>query len=282
MGFAGPVSAENSQCERLFDEPQEISTCYTLLGLRNGPVGDLQLREDVSRQVHGVGYADAMKAKQERKAAEKKAAEDIARESGKDQCGRVFNSEYERDVCRWQSIFSTRTTDQELHESVLAVINAMKTDSALKEQFISAIRRMRTNDVQDRIYAEEARKQRAAEARKAEEAERRRAEIAKVEAQRRSAVLGRGRVGFLSSGWNLSGFGTVLITRFLLQNNGADSTKDFEVACDTFGESGTHLSSVRAVLYAKLAPGERRSFELNVGVVHPQSAQASCSLVGWK
>ena len=103
----------------------------------------------------------------------------------------------------------------------------------------------------------------------------------KRSAELRDAELGRGGIGLFLQNWSLQGFGVVLVARFLLQNNTEALTKDFVILCETAGESGTRLSVVRKTLYQALEPRERRSFELNMGLVNSQSAHASCRVAGW-
>jgi hypothetical protein len=49
-----------------------------------------------------------------------------------------------------------------------------------------------------------------------------------------------------------------------------------------FAASGTRISTLRNILYEALKPKERASFEINMGLVHSQSARASCAVLGWK
>lgn len=95
------------------------------------------------------------------------------------------------------------------------------------------------------------------------------------------ARLKEGAIGFSFSSWERSGFGTILIIHFILQNNTSTSRKDFEVECDTKGNSGTLLGSPRKTLYERLEPGARRAFSLNMGLVHSQTARTSCAVIKW-
>ena len=277
------------RCERLFQERSEVQTCFTLLGLTPG-ISDKELAELVSQQVHGTDYATAQANRQRRIEIERRAAEERAATRKQDRCSQLFASEYERDVCRWQRMFSSATpSDAELSQAVARDIERMENDPDLKQSFAATIKTIRENDEQDRVYEQEFEKRRAVEARakkaaeaKAREREKLRQAELKRAADQRDAVLKTGEVGFLFTSWELGGFGSVLIARFGLQNNANRVAKDFTISCDTSGESGTGLGAVKGVLYSSLGPGQRRFFELNLGIVHPQTAGVRCGLSAWK
>ena len=289
---AQQAAADPSRCERLFDETSEIQTCDTLLGLREETLSDEELRESVSRQIYGVGYEDALKLKQRRLKEREEVAEEVKRDqaSKTDQCGRVFSSQKERDICRWQSVFlSSRLGDEELKKSVQQIVEQMQSDPAYNKHVLLALRQTNADEAERRLYEKEIEKIRATEerertarARREARRERERADLARAEAERTSTILRQGKVGFLPETWKLGGFGTVLVARFVLQNNTREWVKDFQVGCETAGDSGTRLSAVTGVLYSRLRPGEQRTFEMNFGQVHPQSSRVSCRLIGWK
>lgn len=221
-----------------------------------------------------------------------------------------------------QVLTGRNESEGELRKSVANRIEAMQSDPALMAAFIEATKNMRTATVKEHLYMEkleearaekeriETEEERARQAQMAQQAKemaahqaeeerkmkaqrekwdraeaewkRKERERAKAEAARLNAALSGSDVGILLKGWRLGGFGSILISDLLIQNNRKAAIKDFRVACQTFGESGTPLSLATGVIYSKLTPGERRQFELNLGVVHPQSAKASCRLTGWK
>ena len=268
--------AESSQCERLFSEPSERATCDALVGLYPKPLPDDELRELVSQQVYGVSAAEADARRKKREEAERAAAEEITKTAEEDLCSKLYSSAHEKDVCRWYVALNPRTrSDSELRESVNKHLRLMEKDDAVRQSTISAIKNLRRDAVQDRVYEKEAEERRLA--REREE----RAEIERTMAAL-SSELKRGKIGFAIRERKLSGFGTVMILRFWLQNNMSATSKDFVISCLTSGASGTHLSTARETLYESLAPKQRKSFELNMGLVHPQSVSASCGVARWK
>ena len=98
------------------------------------------------------------------------------------------------------------------------------------------------------------------------------------EQARRNAELSRKPLGWVLEGWELSGFGTVFIATLTIQNNSKERLADFRVACMTYGNSGTALSTPTGVLYEALRPGQRGTFRINLGFVHSQSAKANCAV----
>jgi hypothetical protein len=281
------VEAEAARCAAFFDEDREVATCRALVNLSSVPISDPDLRELVSQQVHGKSYAVVEKEKEWKRERQRQASSEKAAAQQSDRCASTFKSKYEADICRWSQIFSgVRQTDMELRSSVTSYVTRMRSDHELKGRFVGAIRDLRHDPEQDRVYAQEIDGRLAEEAAKASARRRKEAELrasaAKSQANALNTALGVGKVGFLSMDWKLGGFGTVLIARFMLQNNTDSVAKDFQVACDTAGESGTRLSAVQQVVYSEMAPKERRSFELNMGQVHPQSHRVACRLTSWK
>jgi len=206
----------------------------------------------------------------------------------------LFADAFERDVCIWDSALSGRAKkDEELRQSAANQIEKMKTDRAFRDSVIATIRKLRRDDIQDRIYEREAEQRRIVEergrARQAEIAkarrladEKKRFEAANAAARRLDEGLKTGPIGFVARKWELGGLGTVLIVQFWLQNNTKLPAKDFEIVCQTAGQSGTPLSSAKKVLYQSLDPTSRQAFELNFGFVEPQSTKVHCAVGGWK
>jgi len=93
----------------------------------------------------------------------------------------------------------------------------------------------------------------------------------------RSKALAGAPLGVHVERWWLGGFGVVLLAEVTLQNNSTSRMADFRVECRTYGNSGTALSKASSVLYETLASRERRTFEVNLGKVHPQSARTNCT-----
>lgn len=155
----------------------------------------------------------------------------------------------------------------ELATAVRQYLEQQEAARRAKEQ--ERIRAERATVTRERQYLEQ---QKAA--RRAKEQERIRAERA---AAAREQVLAHAPLGVYVERWWLGGFGVVLLAEVTLQNNSANRMADFRVECRTFGNSGTALSKVSVVLYEALAQREQRTFEVNLGKVHPQSARANCT-----
>lgn len=172
-----------------------------------------------------------------------------------EQCERLFTVPAERDTCRtlWSLNPHRERTDEEMRQAVNAQLYRSKAEKDAE------VRRDAT----------------------AKQAEAKRAAAAKAVAMQREADLKRGEVGFVVTSWRLGGFDTVMIARLTLQNNTSAPVKDFVVACETYGNSGTKLSTPATILYEALKPGERRSFDVNLGLAHSQSARATCGIVKW-
>jgi hypothetical protein len=82
--------------------------------------------------------------------------------------------------------------------------------------------------------------------------------------------------------WSKGGFGNVmLLNQFSIFNAGNRSVKDFRIACELYAPSGTRVGKTDATLYETVRPKQTRTFkQLNLGLIHSQSAQASCQIVG--
>jgi len=284
--LAWSASAEAPQCQRLFQLQQERDTCETLLGLY-GAKPDDELRDQVSRQVHGLSYREADEKRRLQQEGAKQPYQSRQR-TNDDRCGMLFSTDQERDLCRWLGVFSSQQgrTDEELRHNVRDEMDRMARDPEYKEHVLTALSRSSGSEE----YARQLQEMEEAKQKKAKEAEQR-AERQRLEAEKRAekqriaaanaldSTLRSGRVGFAPISWKLGGFGTVLIASFWLQNNTNSRAKDFQITCRTFGESDSELSKVTQTLYSALEPRQRRSFELNMGPVHSQSAKASCALL---
>jgi hypothetical protein len=218
--------------------------------------------------------ADARRKKREE--VERAVAKGVAKTADKDLCAQVYSTAHERDVCRWYVTLNPRVrSDSDLRDFVDKHLRLMEKDDAVRQSTISAIKNLRRDPVQDRIY-EQADKERRLAREREEQAVRQKAMTAL------NSQLKRGKVGLSVEGWELGGFGTVMILRFWLQNNTGVPAKDFLVECLTAGASGTRLSTARQTLYEVLSSKQRKLFELNMGLVHPQSTSASCGVARWK
>jgi hypothetical protein len=270
--------SQPSPCQRLFDQQQEITTCETLLGLY-GAKPDDELRDMVSQQVHGSSYAEVQAKRRLQNQGGAKQTTEVRQRKNDDRCGKLFNTDEERDLCRWKGMFTSQyRTDEELRSEVANELRMMANDTEYKQHVLKALSQYSG----DAEYARQLQEVEEAKQKRAKEAQRQQIAAAKANAARLDSMLRSEGVGFALRSWQLSGFGNVLIANFWLQNNTSSRVQDFRVTCRTYGESGSALSSASTVLYSALEPRERRSFELNMGLVHSQSAKAACGVVGWK
>lgn len=257
-GYLAAAGASLGRCERFFEEPAAIATCNTISNMRGGQLSDDELREIVSRQVYGTRPEDAEKEIARRKEEQRKADEE--REAAlvkSDQCYRLFVDPAERESCRILRMTTIRErSDEEMRGAVKERLEARREEEQQRATEAAAEKRHRAAAI---------------------EAERKRRDEAR---QALDARLKKDSIGFALNTWQLGGFGRVLIVRFALQNNTSMPQKDFVIGCTTRGNSGTQLSTPRMTLYERLEPGTRGVFELNMGIVNPQSASVTCGLFG--
>ncbi|WP_257164646.1 hypothetical protein [Bradyrhizobium sp. SRS-191] len=81
--------------------------------------------------------------------------------------------------------------------------------------------------------------------------------------------------------WEKGGFDNVAIVTLTILNKNTYAVKDITVACDFSGSSGTKLSGLSQTIYSSIPAKTSKKFNrLNLGLIHSQSARASCSLIG--
>lgn len=81
---------------------------------------------------------------------------------------------------------------------------------------------------------------------------------------------------------SLSG-NVLMIEAATLENAGAGTARDIRITCETFGRSGTRISSVSKVLYDVLLPGKRTAIRrVNMGFVDDQSKSGQCEVTSAK
>jgi len=156
------------------------------------------------------------------------------------------------------------------HIACIEVSARMGQTEFQREQLAAQVREFLNEKDKATRREQEATRRAREEARREQEATRKRNEA-------RAEALSKERLGFFVDRWWLGGTGVVLLARITLQNNSTVRMADFRVECRTYGNSGTALSATSSVLYEALAPKERRTFEVNLGLVHPQSARAACT-----
>ena len=165
--------------------------------------------------------------------------------------------------------FELYTDEQTIeHKTCLEVVARHVHSKFDREQLTSAV----NQQIRER-EAERTRARRAEAARERESARRR---------DERSKTLAQKPLGVIVERWWLGGFGTVFLANVTLQNNSEKRMADFRIACQTYGNSGTALSSASGVLYEALAPKQRRTFEVNLGAVNSQSARVNCAVTPGK
>lgn len=96
----------------------------------------------------------------------------------------------------------------------------------------------------------------------------------------RAVVLGNLEVEVLK--WTRGGFDTVMIADFKVTNKNGFDLKDVTIKCDYFASSGTRLDSSTRTAYEVFPAGKSKTIrEFNMGWVHSQARQASCSVIGF-
>jgi len=223
----------------MFKQPTAIATCNTVTG--GATISDEDLQERVARMVYGVGAKD-VEAVEGIIEEERRAAEaKEAQDAIPAQCTRLFTRREEVEACRRLRMLSTR----------------MRTDEQMQLEVKAYLERERAA-----IAVADKEKQRKAAAERA-----------------RNAELGKGAIGFTLDRWERSEHVSVMTITFTLQNNTAGPQKDFVIGCNTYANSGTELTTKRQTLYELLQPKGRRTFQLNMGLVHSQSTRTSCRLI---
>jgi hypothetical protein len=86
-------------------------------------------------------------------------------------------------------------------------------------------------------------------------------------------------VKILKWSWKKGGFNNVMIGTFTLQNTNDFGVKDIVISCKHFAPSGTLIdSNTRTVYQAIKSKGSLTVKDFNMGLLHTQAAQSSCSV----
>lgn len=76
-----------------------------------------------------------------------------------------------------------------------------------------------------------------------------------------------------------AGFGNVLMIDVTLRNDSLSNLKDFQITCQSKGNSGTVMDSNTRVLYEVVDARTSRTFsKVNMGFLHSQAASTDCSV----
>jgi hypothetical protein len=79
--------------------------------------------------------------------------------------------------------------------------------------------------------------------------------------------------------WAKSGFGSVMIADFKVQNPTPYRFKDFEVTCTDYGKSGTEIDTNKKTIYEIVQPKSTKSVKhVNMGFMHSQTDTSGCQL----
>lgn len=79
------------------------------------------------------------------------------------------------------------------------------------------------------------------------------------------------------------GFGTVFIATFTMKNGNDFDIKDPVISCEQTGPSGTTISKTTQTIYRIVrAKSSTIAKNINMGIMHPQSARASCRVIDFK
>ena len=75
-------------------------------------------------------------------------------------------------------------------------------------------------------------------------------------------------------------FGNVLIIDITLRNRALSHLKDFEIACELTGNSGTTIGTARKTLHEMVEARKTRTFrDVNMGFINAQTARFGCDVV---
>jgi len=79
--------------------------------------------------------------------------------------------------------------------------------------------------------------------------------------------------------WRTGGFGSVMLADVTVRNDSDYDVKDPRIACQIYADSGTRLGRTRQTIYQVVPARAAMAFpNLNLGLIHSQSAKASCSI----
>ena len=84
--------------------------------------------------------------------------------------------------------------------------------------------------------------------------------------------------------WKTSGFGSVMVlAKISIENKNTENVKDFEIECVHSGPSGTVIDRNKKTIFQVIPAGKTTTLkEVNMGFIHSQAAQSSCSIVSVK
>jgi hypothetical protein len=81
--------------------------------------------------------------------------------------------------------------------------------------------------------------------------------------------------------WEAGGFGSVGIASFAIENQNDFAVKDIRLRCAFDAASGTQVSQTFPVIYDTVKSKGKRTFSnVNLGLIHSQSARALCTVAG--
>ncbi len=79
--------------------------------------------------------------------------------------------------------------------------------------------------------------------------------------------------------WNKSGFGSIMMANFTLNNPTAYRFKDFEIKCSHYSPSGTLIDSNTRTIYEIVEPRSKKVVkDFNMGFIHSQAARSGCEI----
>lgn len=79
--------------------------------------------------------------------------------------------------------------------------------------------------------------------------------------------------------WSKGGFDNIMMADFTINNPTDHSFKDFEIRCDHFAKSGTHIDSNTRIIYEVVKAHSKKSIRnFNMGFMHSQASSSSCKI----
>jgi hypothetical protein len=79
--------------------------------------------------------------------------------------------------------------------------------------------------------------------------------------------------------WEKSGFGSVMMATFVIDNNNKFAVKDIEVTCIHFANSGTMIDRNTRTVYERIEAGSYQSIiAMNMGFIHSAATSSKCEV----
>ena len=86
----------------------------------------------------------------------------------------------------------------------------------------------------------------------------------------------------LDSTWSISDY-SIMEANFTIENNSDHDMKDFEITCNHFAKSGTHIDSNTRTIYDIVKAHKKKHFQnFNMGFINSQADKSACTVTSAK